>query len=155
NASYVVAEIARQLAGSTASPEKKIRARAEVNKEGPKWRLRLIIDTADQHGERMLDAESCRAAADATALILAMTVDPTRAFYPEASALQTATTTAVPTATPTPTPTSGPPPTPTPSRTPTSTPSPTPPPSPTRAPGEPLFALSAILRGDTGTFDSP
>src|SRR5262249_10314346 len=81
---YVMGEVARQLAGSTASPDKRIRARAEVQKEGAKWNLRLSVEQGDRRGERSLRAESCKAAADATALIVAMAVDPSRALAADA-----------------------------------------------------------------------
>ncbi len=79
--SYVMAELARQLTGSNVPPEKRIRARALVRRgEGQLWHLRLMTASGDeQEGDRTLEAETCHAAADATALIVAMAVDPSRA----------------------------------------------------------------------------
>lgn len=77
--SYVLSELARQLEGATLTPEKRITARADVRRgEGQRWHLRLVTESGEQRGDRTLEAESCRAAADATALIVAMAVDPSR-----------------------------------------------------------------------------
>ena len=83
DASYVMSELGRQLSSATIAPEKRIVARAEVTRgEGKSWHLRLVTESAGQRGDRALDAESCRAAADATALIVAMAVDPSLALAP-------------------------------------------------------------------------
>ena len=85
--SYVMAELARQLSGTTLTPEKRINARADVRRgEGQRWHLRLVTESGEQRGDRSLEAESCRAVADATALIVAMAVDPSRALGGDAGA---------------------------------------------------------------------
>jgi hypothetical protein len=63
-------EVARLLAGSSASGM----ADAEVMRAGTRWRVALSMNG----GERHLEAASCKALADATALIVAMAVDPER-----------------------------------------------------------------------------
>jgi len=78
DAAYVDREVARLLAGDPVSPEKRLNARAEVTKTASAWRVRIRTNRAGGSGDRTLDAESCRAAADATALILALAVDPAR-----------------------------------------------------------------------------
>ena len=54
DASYVMGEVARQLAGSSASPDRKVSARADVSKDGSLWRLRLVVESGDKRGERAL-----------------------------------------------------------------------------------------------------
>jgi hypothetical protein len=71
--SFVRDEIARLLAGSSAASVR-VDARADVTRAGSAWRVRL----ATGGGERTLEASSCRALAEATALILALAVDPAR-----------------------------------------------------------------------------
>jgi hypothetical protein len=41
-----------------------------------KWRVRLVLASAGESGRRQFEAESCEAAADATALIVALAIDP-------------------------------------------------------------------------------
>ncbi|MCA9692421.1 MAG: hypothetical protein KC636_22670 [Myxococcales bacterium] len=80
DASQVRAALERLLAETP--PERRrdleLSAQAVVVKrpEGP-WSLRLAISTRDGESARELDAESCDALAEATALLVAMTVDPT------------------------------------------------------------------------------
>jgi hypothetical protein len=76
---YVEHEIGRLLAGATMPIAPELRARAEVRRVGASdWRVVLETESAEGGGRRTLTAESCRAAADATALILALAVDPAR-----------------------------------------------------------------------------
>lgn len=73
---YVEAKIERLLVGATADAPR-LRARAVVvrDKDGP-WRVDLSTHSATITGHRSVTAETCRAAADVTALILALAVDP-------------------------------------------------------------------------------
>ncbi len=66
----VRANVAQLLAGSPATGE----ARAVVNPRGDGWQVVVSMNG----GERRLEASSCRALADAAALIIAMGVDPAR-----------------------------------------------------------------------------
>jgi hypothetical protein len=76
DAAYVDAKIARLLAGAAADTPR-LRARAVVvrDKNGP-WRVDLSTESATGTGHRSVTAETCRAAADVTALVLALAVDP-------------------------------------------------------------------------------
>jgi hypothetical protein len=117
-------DVQRLLSGSQASAA----ARADVTHTGDSWRVVVTMNG----GERRLEAASCRALADATALIVAMAVDPARvvanrasrgasASAVDAGSGDAAATTATPSPTPTPTPTSTSTSTSTPTSTPTST----------------------------------
>ena len=81
--SYVEAEIARLLAGSDA-PARTLDAQADVTRgSNGRWHVRLLTRSGGAggeagSGERSLDAASCKALADASALIVAMAVDPAR-----------------------------------------------------------------------------
>jgi hypothetical protein len=77
SASYVLGEVERSL-GSAPGPQKSVRARADVahDEQGP-WRVTLVTQTEGTSGRRTFAAENCLALADATALILAMTVNST------------------------------------------------------------------------------
>jgi hypothetical protein len=48
----------------------------EVDEVGDRWRARLSLTDADGRSQRSFSAESCAALADATALIIAVTLDP-------------------------------------------------------------------------------
>jgi hypothetical protein len=73
---YVVGEVGRILDGAS-GPQKKVHAHADVVcDEGGAWHVTLVTRTEDAPGRRTFSAESCEALADATALILAMTVNP-------------------------------------------------------------------------------
>jgi hypothetical protein len=76
DAAYVEAKIARLLAGAVPDTPR-LRARAVVvrDKNGP-WHVDLSTESATGTGHRSVTAETCRAAADVTALILALAVDP-------------------------------------------------------------------------------
>jgi hypothetical protein len=75
DAAYVEAKTARLLDGATADAPR-LRARAVVlrDESGP-WRVDLSTESAAGTGRRLVTAETCRAAADAIALILALAVD--------------------------------------------------------------------------------
>lgn len=74
----VVADATRILAGS--SSKRQVVARATVVRRAPSgataWHLTLTTRVDDAPGERALDAGSCSELARATALILALSVDP-------------------------------------------------------------------------------
>lgn len=134
---YVRAMV-EQLLGTGPRPAVQVQARAEVTRgENGRWDLQLFTTREGTTGERAVQAPSCRSLADATALIVALTVDPARADRRIAagsapSAPATASSTPTPTLSPTPTPT--PSPSPSPSSTPSSTPSPSPTPTSTTSP---------------------
>ena len=73
----VRADVARLLAGSSATGS----ARADVTHAGDSWRVVVAMNG----GERRLEAGSCRALAEATALIVALAVDPARVAANRAS----------------------------------------------------------------------
>jgi hypothetical protein len=74
----IVAEVERIL-GTPAGPRRHVDARADVTRTNDgKFRVTLVTSGADVAGRRSLEAESCREVASATALILALTVDPQR-----------------------------------------------------------------------------
>jgi hypothetical protein len=84
----VLADVERTLGATTS---RRVTARADVSEIGPDhWSVRLITDVDGAQGERTLDANSCASLATATALILAWTVDPSRAPSSAAAAAQTA-----------------------------------------------------------------
>ena len=138
-AADVEAEVAR-IVGRTSGPRKRVSARAAVERT-PRGAYKVTIETLadDAPGHRAFEAESCRAAADASALILAITVNPEvsapEPVLPPSTATATPTPTATATATATPTPTA--------TATPTALP-----------PFSRAFALGASLAADTGTLPS-
>ena len=73
----VRADVVRLLAGS----QEPVIARADVERVGDSWRVVVAMNG----GERRLEAGSCRAIAEATALIVAMAVDPARVAANRAS----------------------------------------------------------------------
>lgn len=79
---YVTARIVALL-GEGSDRSRSIDARARVEREGSVWRVSLTLRDGDAAGTRMLDAESCLAAADATALIVALAIDPSRVAQAE------------------------------------------------------------------------
>jgi hypothetical protein len=73
----VLAEARKLLRGSpTQEPHTPIRIQGNVRNAGGRWRLLLRTSQGEVKGERRLDAASCRALGEATALILALMVDP-------------------------------------------------------------------------------
>jgi hypothetical protein len=153
----VRASVAQLLAGSSATVE----GRADVRQAGDRWQVVVTMNG----GERRLEADSCRALADATALIVAMAVDPGRVAANrsarDAGVASGSSPNAVPElvdassdATPpapldaAPPPTAPPTPTPTPTPTPPATPTPTPTPAT-------HFAIAASAIADFGTIPTP
>ncbi|MFO7567997.1 MAG: hypothetical protein R6X02_35475 [Enhygromyxa sp.] len=56
--------------------EARLAVEVEVEVVGDRWRASLSLSDADGHAQRSFSAESCAALADATALIVAVTLDP-------------------------------------------------------------------------------
>ena len=84
---YVQGEIARLLGGQAQGTDAHVDATAvATHPAGGSWHVDLVTHTASSKGARALDADSCRALADATALILAMMVNPTKVLEVSASA---------------------------------------------------------------------
>jgi hypothetical protein len=112
----VLAQVERILGPATSAERKDVTARAVVSRAGHgRWQVALTTRVGAWTGERSFSADSCKALADATALIVALTVDPERASLapaalpaPPTATVTTPTTPAVPTATTTPSP-AGPP----------------------------------------------
>jgi hypothetical protein len=76
-AEAVLADVERTLGRST---NRRVAARADVTEIGPgHWSVHLVTDADGVQGERTFDANSCASLATATALILAWTVDPSKA----------------------------------------------------------------------------
>ncbi len=77
------AQILRQVASmlvGTATPVKALAVRATAERmAGGRWSVSLIAEGQGEPGRRRFEAESCQAAADATALIVALLIDPSRA----------------------------------------------------------------------------
>jgi hypothetical protein len=79
-AEYVEREVERLLGDDSAGDGPYLQARAEVQQEEPRlWHVELRTTGPQGAGLRLVTAESCRALADATALILALAVEPERA----------------------------------------------------------------------------
>ncbi|MGA2448949.1 MAG: hypothetical protein ABTD50_09765 [Polyangiaceae bacterium] len=78
-AAYVGQQIDRLLSGTSLVGAPYLRARAEVHQDLLRaWSVELRTTGPNGPGFRTVAAESCRALADATALILALAVDPNR-----------------------------------------------------------------------------
>jgi len=75
---HILEQVAAIL-GRSAVPRAALAVHA-VAERGPggKWTVNMIVDRPGESGRRHFEAESCEAAADATALIVALTIDPTR-----------------------------------------------------------------------------
>lgn len=71
----VQAEIARLVGGTIQLHEGDLEAKATVS-HGPLWAADLTTQHAGQTGRRTIEAPSCKAAADAIALIVALLIDP-------------------------------------------------------------------------------
>jgi hypothetical protein len=138
------------ILGRARGTRQAVTARAVVSRAGPeRWQVVLTTRaTGEPEGERTVNARSCRAVADAAALILALASNPESAPLPVVAPL--------PTTTPTPPPV-GPaiPPTPPPGPTLSGTdPTVAPPPSPTSPPTPPVTQPTALPAGTpppTGT----
>ncbi len=68
--------LGRSLEGDASDP---VRARAEIMRDGERWLLRLSTDRESAAGPRELSGDTCEELADATALIIAIAIDPTAA----------------------------------------------------------------------------
>jgi hypothetical protein len=161
-----------QLLGGDASPAVRVDARARVaHSAGGQWQVHLTTVREGTTGERVFESSSCRSLADATALIVALTIDPQRVAVnrpaptpapaasgsaaPPASATPPGTSTPPASASaPPPAPPPPPPPTVAPPPTPTPTPAPAPTPAPTPLPEYPA-AVFASFSGDLGTLPQP
>jgi hypothetical protein len=53
-----------------------LRVEVELSVDGDRWRADMILIDADGRAQRQFEARSCQALADATALIIAVTLDP-------------------------------------------------------------------------------
>jgi hypothetical protein len=85
-----------------------LRVDVELGIEGDRWRADMILIDADGRAHRQFEARSCQALADATALIIAVTLDPIAASSSIAAGTASAESTepqAEPTPDPVPTPT--------------------------------------------------
>jgi hypothetical protein len=74
----VVAEVRRLLGGEHLGSS--LVARAKATRAGRRWHLALTTDQGGHASTRQIDAESCGAAADAIAVILALTIDSSSAI---------------------------------------------------------------------------
>lgn len=84
----VAAHVARLLAGSTAArTTQPVAVRAIVRALDAGYLLELVTDVAGEHGERTLQAPSCAELAAASAVIVALLVDPAVVDAPAAAAL--------------------------------------------------------------------
>jgi hypothetical protein len=171
---YVRRAVDQLLGGDGPAPAARVEARAHVSHAG-QWQVKLTIVRDGTTGERAIESSSCRSLADATALIVALTIDPERvaanrptpnpggadagSTAPPAPATEPGTPdAAVTTPPPPPAPALPPPPPPPPALTPPPPPTPTPTPAP--PPNSPPFppssvALLASFAGDIGTLPQP
>jgi hypothetical protein len=84
-ASPRVASEVRRLVGAERA-RARLGARVKIERRGRRWHVVLATEPAGHGTTRELDAESCGAAADAVAVILALTLDPSRALGGEEDA---------------------------------------------------------------------
>ncbi|HSO36526.1 MAG TPA: hypothetical protein VLT33_28570 [Labilithrix sp.] len=70
----VLADIERLL-GHGSAPRKSLVARARVRRSGPAWRVTISTRTEERAAERAFTAATCKEAAAAAALIMALAVD--------------------------------------------------------------------------------
>src|SRR5580658_1472911 len=76
----VVADVQRRLGASVSG--KMVVAHAKVSRRRDStWRVVLVATQDGAKGQRTLDAPTCAAVASATALILALTIDPRAAMF--------------------------------------------------------------------------
>ena len=163
---YVRGEVDRLVEGGGAVPIH-VDARAQVQRAADdRWRVHLVTLRNGATGERDLESTSCRSLADATALIVALTVDPERVaahqapqpVAPPPPADAGPPETAAPAATAAPPQPAPPRPPPAPSTS-TSPAPPRPPPAPSSSPPVPLppgrVAILPTLAGDVGTLPRP
>jgi hypothetical protein len=75
------------MAGRMPEPEE-IRARALVVRDGERWTLELTTEVGERVQERSLHADSCDALAKATAIVIAVAIDPIGAAHEVRSAVR-------------------------------------------------------------------
>ena len=147
----VRARVEQLLAGGAAPPAK-LEAHALVRLEGDeRWTVHLVTLRDGTSGERTLQSSSCRSLAEATALIVVLTVDPGRTIEAATASptpTPTPTRTAIATAGPAPAPPSPATAGPTPTRTPTA-------PTTVRKPWREHWAWMGGVVGDIGTLPQP
>jgi hypothetical protein len=71
-------------------PQARLAVEVAITVEGDRWRADMLLIDADGRAQRQFEARSCQALADATALIVAVTLDP-MAVSASLSAARTAT----------------------------------------------------------------
>jgi len=154
DAAYVRGEVSRLLGEAPVPEEKRVRARAEVWRgEDATWHLKLAVSGAAT-GERSVDAGTCRAIADATALVLALAIDPERVATRSGAVAPPSAASSAPSSQPTPS-ASAPPPAPAPSPSPppaSAAPAPTRAPAPVRPPPGPPRTPPFFVRAE-GAMD--
>ncbi|MGH7293351.1 MAG: hypothetical protein ACRELB_00390, partial [Polyangiaceae bacterium] len=75
---YVRRAVDQLLSGDGPPPAVHVDARARVTHPGSQWQVHLTTVREGTTGERIVQSSSCRSLADATALIVALTIDPQR-----------------------------------------------------------------------------
>jgi hypothetical protein len=75
-----VEDAVRRMAGRMPDASE-IRARAQVSRAGERWSLRLTTEVGERVQERALEADTCEALAKATAIVIAVAVDPIGAAH--------------------------------------------------------------------------
>jgi hypothetical protein len=89
DSAYVEREVSRLLTGAPPAGSAFLRAQAEITYgTNGKWRVDLTTTSPHGAGRRIVVGESCRALADATALILAFAVNPEWAATGDPAALE-------------------------------------------------------------------
>jgi hypothetical protein len=144
-------EVSRLLGGAPAA--RPFTAVAEVTHEDARWRVQLRTQSAENVGDRAIESETCGELADATALVLAMAIDPARVAATRASPVAPAadagidvltTVNVIPPSTPATASTA-------PTAVPTAPPSSPPRPPPPRR----TFAIGPYVLGDVGALPNP
>ena len=142
-------EVSRLLGGAPAALP--LTAVAEVTHDDARWRVQLRTRSAENTGDRAIESDSCGELADATALVLAMAIDPARVAATRAAPVASAPDAGIDPltsvkVTPPSTPATAPP-------TPAATEPPSAPPRP--PPPRKTFAIGPYLLGDVGTLPNP
>lgn len=75
-----VEDSVRAMAGRLPEADE-VRSHARVTQSGDRWSLRLTTEVGGEAQERVLEAESCDALAKATAILIAVAVDPIAAAH--------------------------------------------------------------------------
>ena len=87
----VVRDEVERLLGGAIPDGARVTAEADATARGSRYRLTLATEMEGAHGERVLEAERCAELAAATALILALMIDPEAVARAEPSPLITGT----------------------------------------------------------------